>query len=48
MDKLRNYIQSSIRMDEIELDIVISHFMELEIAKDKFVLKKGQIPTNSA
>jgi CRP-like cAMP-binding protein len=46
MDKLKIFIKSQIKIDETDLDIIISNFKELKISKDRFALKKGQIATN--
>lgn len=46
MDKLRSYIKSQINIDEPELDIIISNFTELKVAKDRFAVKKGQLISN--
>ena len=46
MDKLRNYIKSQINIDDADLEVILSNFKELKIAKDKFALKQGQMATN--
>jgi CRP-like cAMP-binding protein len=46
MDKLKTFIKSQIKIDETDLNIIISHFKELKISKDRFALKKGKIATN--
>jgi CRP-like cAMP-binding protein len=46
MSKFKNYIKSQINIDETELDIIISNFTELKIAKDRFALKQGQVVNN--
>ncbi len=46
MNKLEVYIKSQINIEEGELNIILSNFIETKIAKDKFVLKQGHLATN--
>ena len=46
MDRLKTFIQSQIKIEDTDLDIIISQFKELKISKDRYALKKGQIATN--
>lgn len=46
METLKKYINSQIKINEADLETVISNFKELKIAKDRFALKQGQIATN--
>ncbi len=46
MTALSDFIKSKIKVDEPNLEIILSNFTERKIAKDKFVLKQGQIATD--
>jgi CRP-like cAMP-binding protein len=46
METLKKYINSQIKIEETDLEIILSNFKELKIAKDRFALKKGHIATN--
>ena len=46
MEALSNCIKSQITIDATDLETILSNFKELKIAKDKFVLKRGQVATN--
>ncbi|WP_461136575.1 Crp/Fnr family transcriptional regulator [Spirosoma lituiforme] len=46
MERLKDYIQSQIVIDETDLDTILCQFKERKIAKGGFVLKKGQLATD--
>jgi signal-transduction protein with cAMP-binding, CBS, and nucleotidyltransferase domain len=46
MDNLRRYIKSKIDINEEELDVITSNFLEVKVVKDKFAIKQGQLATN--
>lgn len=45
MGQFKDFIKSQINIDDKVLETILSHFKERTIAKEKFVLKKGQIAT---
>ncbi len=46
MQLLKDYIQSQINIDEHDLETIVSCFKVRAVAKNKFVLKQGQIATD--
>jgi len=46
MTALKDFIKSKIKVDEPTLEIILSNFSERKIAKDRSVLKQGQIATD--
>jgi CRP-like cAMP-binding protein len=46
METLKSYIKSQIKIDEADLEIILTNFNELKISKDRFALKQGQLVTN--
>ena len=45
MEKLSNFIQSKIHIAEADLQIICSYFQERTLAKNSFLVKKGQLVT---
>lgn len=45
MTEIIDFINSHVRIDQSDLQIVLTYFKERKIKKDKFALKKGQIAT---
>ncbi|MEO6639532.1 MAG: Crp/Fnr family transcriptional regulator [Ginsengibacter sp.] len=46
MDELSNYIRSIITIDNNDLEYILSHFKEVTIKSNDYVLKKNQLSTN--
>ncbi|MGA0560673.1 Crp/Fnr family transcriptional regulator [Larkinella sp. VNQ87] len=46
MDELATLIRSQISVSEPDLTLILSHFKEHRVAKDRFLLQRGQIVTS--
>lgn len=46
MTELRSFIKSQVHISDDDLQIILSHFQERTIDKDRFLIKKGQIVTS--
>lgn len=43
MEELRSFIKSQVRIDDADLQSILSNFQVLTIGKDRFLLKPGQV-----
>lgn len=46
MDELSRFIRSITTIDDQDLAVILSHFKEITVKKDKYILRKQQLSTN--